>query len=635
MLQRTCSSDFTTTTSKNQNSWAITAFRPKKQNSVPQFLRQYSTRRKCWSRLSNREVSCEKVITRSSRQQSGSQNGLRVNQVEQWKDNGKEVPLREWALWGLVYLVLLGALKKFQVFLQPIFAFIATSMENFVYNKNFTQDNYFLSEKDNFFPVKNELTTNALPVIGSIPDDLSGVYLRNGPNPQHQPRGKYYWFEGDGMVHACRIEHGNVYYSNRFIQTEQYVAEKALGHAELMKWGDAFTQYGLLALIADTLRFIVGLPSRLGIGGEANTTLVHHEGRLYALQDQGCTPYLLFVEQKGQIQTLQQMNIPKEWDVTGIECHCKVDPQTKDMFFMSQCYHKAPYLKIGQLAPDGEQLVRWYTVNLKEPIYMHDFAITENYLVVVDHPLPISMMKILFGSGIPLGESSRQTRVGIICRKTGEIKWYPMNTPGFMMHVANARETDDGKIVVHAVVHKENPIKTIFPQDATIPSPSSYFGKYTIDLNSNQASFEFLLDSLCEFPTINQNYLGQQCRYTYLTWIDHAEERDSVRPVGIIKYDMIEDREVQRIRFQQYIDGQEPLFVPKDNSKLEDEGYLMMYTNHSKTQQSSFIIFDAKSMDPIPLATVNLPQRVPFGFHGVYLTEQELSRVKLNSNLLK
>eukprot|EP01023_Acetabularia_acetabulum_P002118 TRINITY_DN10817_c0_g1_i2.p1 TRINITY_DN10817_c0_g1~~TRINITY_DN10817_c0_g1_i2.p1 ORF type:complete len:624 (+),score=64.21 TRINITY_DN10817_c0_g1_i2:366-2237(+) len=542
-----------------------------------------------------------------------------------WMKNGLT---RVLGVWSLLSLMLLGILKNVKVFMQPLLVFVASKMENFVYSQNKTDHNYFLSDEDNFYPVQNEVTASNLKVVGQIPQDLQGVYIRNGPNPQHKPKGKYYWFEGDGMAHSCRIDQGNIHYSNRFIQTKQYSIEKQMGESVLMKWGDAFTKFGLLSLIADTLRFVGGLPSRLGIGGEANTTLVYHQGRLYALQDQGCTPYLLSVEQKGQINTIEQMNIPKNWDVQGIECHCKVDPKTKQMYFMSQCYHKKPYLKIGEMAHDGSDSVRWFSVNLEQPIYMHDFAITENYIVVVDHPLPISMKKMIFGSGIPLSEVARKTRIGLISRKSGKISWCELDTPGFMMHVANAFETQDGNISVYSVVHRENPIKSIFNEESSIPSPSSFFGKYLINPNQKSAKFSFLLDSLCEFPTINLNYLGYQSRYTYLTWIDNAQERDSVRPIGILKYDMFEDKLIGKIRFNQYIDGQEPLFVPKQNGKNEDDGYLMMYVNDSSTQESRFVIYDAATMNQTAVAEVELPQRVPFGFHGVYLTDQEIQNVQ-------
>jgi carotenoid cleavage dioxygenase-like enzyme len=36
-------------------------------------------------------------------------------------------------------------------------------------------------------------------------------------------------FEGDGMVHACRIKGGKVSYCNRFMQTHRLAKEKAAG----------------------------------------------------------------------------------------------------------------------------------------------------------------------------------------------------------------------------------------------------------------------------------------------------------------------------------------------------------------------------------------------------------------------
>ena len=51
---------------------------------------------------------------------------------------------------------------------------------------NWTSDNPHLS--GNFAPVLDELDVPDLPVVaGRIPDDLSGAYMRNGPNPMYRP----------------------------------------------------------------------------------------------------------------------------------------------------------------------------------------------------------------------------------------------------------------------------------------------------------------------------------------------------------------------------------------------------------------------------------------------------------------
>ena len=49
-----------------------------------------------------------------------------------------------------------------------------------------------------YAPVVDEIVRSDLRVVGEIPRDLNGVYLRNGPNPRYAPLGRYHWFDGDG-----------------------------------------------------------------------------------------------------------------------------------------------------------------------------------------------------------------------------------------------------------------------------------------------------------------------------------------------------------------------------------------------------------------------------------------------------
>ena len=65
--------------------------------------------------------------------------------------------------------------------------------------------------------------------MGEIPDDLNGVYVRNGPNPQFEPQGRYHWFDGDGMVHAVHFADGRATYRNRWIRTDGFEREREAG----------------------------------------------------------------------------------------------------------------------------------------------------------------------------------------------------------------------------------------------------------------------------------------------------------------------------------------------------------------------------------------------------------------------
>ena len=82
-----------------------------------------------------------------------------------------------------------------------------------------------------FAPVRDEITAEDLEVIGEIPRDLNGVYVRNGPNPRYEPRGRYHWFDGDGMVHAVHFDDGRASYRNRWVRTTAFTREEAAGGA--------------------------------------------------------------------------------------------------------------------------------------------------------------------------------------------------------------------------------------------------------------------------------------------------------------------------------------------------------------------------------------------------------------------
>ena len=57
-------------------------------------------------------------------------------------------------------------------------------------------------------PVTDELHIDRLEVEGTLPADLNGLYVRNGPNPYFAPDWRYHAYDGDGMLHAITFDRG-------------------------------------------------------------------------------------------------------------------------------------------------------------------------------------------------------------------------------------------------------------------------------------------------------------------------------------------------------------------------------------------------------------------------------------------
>lgn len=79
--------------------------------------------------------------------------------------------------------------------------------------------------------------------------------------------------------------------------------------------------------------------------------------------------------------------------------------------------------------------------------------------------------------------------------------------------------------------------------------------------------------------------------------------------------------------------AQEPRFVPRDHGNSEDDGWLLSYVFDEAqldstgecpmSAKSEMWIIDAKNMNDV-VAKVYLPQRVPYGLHGNWFSEEQM-----------
>jgi carotenoid cleavage dioxygenase len=85
-----------------------------------------------------------------------------------------------------------------------------------------------------------------------------------------------------------------------------------------------------------------------------------------------------------------------------------------------------------------------------------------------------------------------------------------------------------------------------------------------------------------------------------------------------VQYDLVRDSAVR------YEPGtgrsvSEPVFVRATDGRGEDEGWVLTVVYDATRDASELVILDATSFAGPPVATVHLPARVPFGFHGSWI----------------
>lgn len=491
--------------------------------------------------------------------------------------------------------------------------------------------------KDNLYmegmytAVSSEETDVDLKVEGVIPEAMRGIYTRTGPNMRFQPIGGYHLFDGDGMMHTVRLSPQGATYSNRYARTSRLAQEEAAGWPLFTKTGDAIGVGFLPQLALQWLKIKVGVMSESDGFGTANTALVYHASRLYALHE-GDMPYALRVLCSGVIDTLGRDNFDGRLK-HRFTAHPKVDQRTGEMFAFGYNLNEAPYVNVTTFDTKGA-LTNDVAVTMRRPIMMHDCAITQDYFVILDMPLFYLPERIVKDSTLPfLFDRDAGSRIGLLPRYATDesgIMWFELPSQ-MCFHTANAWQEDAKTVKVVACCFDEFDLDIGAEKqrtDRTIPM----VWVMTLDLSTGTATRRRLAAVPGDFPTINNLYIGYKCRYMYIAHLAEWQPKSVFGFSGITKLDMWATDEttavVAQIEFPPGFLGGEPFFVADDPAAEEDAGFLTTYVT-SASGESRLMVYDAKMMDSAAVATVHIPCRVPLGFHGIHLTEQQLSTQRL------
>ena len=479
-------------------------------------------------------------------------------------------------------------------------------------------------------PVSAEVTATDLEITGHIPEHLDGRYLRNGPNPAAEvDPATYHWFSGDGMVHGVSLRDGQAcWYRNRWVRSPAVCA--TLGEPLP---GQPNPRAGMLSLAA-------------------NTNVLSHAGRTLALVEGGIANYELAEE----LDTVG----PCDFDGTlagGYTAHPHRDPRTGELHAVSYSFARGRTVQYSVIDTDGHAR-RTVDIEVSGSPMMHDFSLTDKYVVIYDLPVtldpvqmtPASVPRWLQlptrlvlqsvlgrvripspiaamanrdtrrGVGLPYAwNPDYPARIGVMPREGGnkDVRWFDIE-PCYVYHPLNAySEMRDGaEILVLDVVRYSR----MFDRDRRGPGDTvPVLDRWTVNLATGAVHTECRDDRSQEFPRINETLLGGRHRFGYTVGIGGGFRTagGSKASSALYKHDYATGSSTVAALDPDLLLG-EMCFVPNpargDSAGAEDDGLLMGYGYHRGRDEGQLLLLDAQTCESV--ATVHLPQRVPMGFHG-------------------
>jgi carotenoid cleavage dioxygenase len=482
--------------------------------------------------------------------------------------------------------------------------------------------------EDFLAPVSAEVTALDLRVTGHIPEHLDGRYLRNGPNPAAEvDPAVYHWFSGDGMVHGVALRAGQArWYRNRWVRSPSVCA--TLGEPVP---GRIDPRAGMLSL-------------------GANTSVLSHAGRTLALVEGGVANYEL-TEELDTVGTC-------DFDGTlagGYTAHPHRDPHTGELHAVSFSFARGRTVQYSVIDAQGRAR-RTVDIEVGGSPMMHDFSLTDKYVVIYDLPVTFDAMQVLPakmppGLALParlalqsligrvrvpspisarLNRDTKHSdripyawnphypaRIGVMPRDGGnnDTRWFDIE-PCYVYHPLNAySEMRDGaEILVLDVVRYSR----MFDRDRRGPGESSpTLDRWTINLATGAVATECRDDQSQEFPRINEELLGGRHRFGYTVGFGYLADGASQSSTALYKHDYATGSRQVAPTDPDLLLG-EMSFVPNPTAgsagPAEDDGILMGYGYHRGADEGQLLLLDAQTLESV--ATVHLPQRVPMGFHG-------------------
>lgn len=471
--------------------------------------------------------------------------------------------------------------------------------------------------------VDHEYTDSLLPVEGTLPPALDGVLFRNGP-ARFERGGRAYGHPFDGDGHVLRIELGGgaARYSNRFVRTPEYVAEERAGRMLHRAFGTNLPG-GLTANLF-----------RLRIKNTANTSVIWHGGRLLALWEAGA-PYRLDPRTldtigsedfggrlRNPFDRLSRMVLP----LLPFSAHPRIDPISGDLINFGLVAGIRNRLLIYRVDRHG-QMGPWQEHHLPRFSFVHDVAITRRWICLLLPFADYDVARSALGLATPVGSLSidrtRPMQALLLPREPSGTGVHLLPRidcgTGFVFHIAQAFDRDDGALVLDAVRYGHFPDFDRFEDLFRRPDPGNvpHLERIVLDPAAGRAEITRWGPWAFELPTADARIpLGEPHRILYGNGA--PENRFTPFLTSVQRLDTETGALVSRDLGLDLVG--EPIPAPDPDGS---EGWLLCPVYRAGPQRVELLVL--RAADLATIATLRLPHPVPLGFHGCWVPRAALT----------
>ncbi|WP_135826251.1 carotenoid oxygenase family protein [Halorussus ruber] len=482
----------------------------------------------------------------------------------------------------------------------------------------------------------------ALDMEGEIPAWLSGSLVRNGPG-QFEVGGERveHWFDGLAMLHKFRFggedgTDGGVFYSNRFLRTEAY--------REAVEDERITSQFATSGSYLDQLKSFLSDPT-----DNANVNVARIGGEYAALTE---TPRRVRFDPE-TLSARGELTFADDMTVHHVTAHLRHDDRRGETVgYATRFGRKNRYLLYrvldDQPAGGRPSRVPIASLEVEEPAYLHSFALTPQYVVVVEPPFVVNPMRFLLpGRGGFIDnfrwKPERGTRFLAFDRESGNLAIERTAPPFFFFHTVNAFESraedgESGELVVDLVAYEDASIvEDLFMSsvegeekagEATGGEPNpgpvldaakGELARFRVPIDGGRVDRRNLYTGM-ELPRIAPRAGMEPYRYAY----GQATAREGQNGLAKVNVETGEATEWWEDGFY----AGEPIFVPKpadgeggggEKQAPEDRGVVLAPALDTESEDSVLVVLDGESFDE--LARAHVPHHIPFGFHGEFFPE--------------